>query len=201
MIMVEQVTTEYSIVCFYVFVVVVAEIHQMDVQMNKNTSQEQYTLYTEDTSVCKVQPKQMPNSVSGGWSKKEDGQQHTNGDDFSATESDLNMKNVAKELIEKHTIEIVNLESKLKNDESNLIKEVLAKFEDKKNKAVNEQKDVLLKLLSSTDEEGKVDAMTKYAQHLEEVLATIEDDKVKAVQDAIEKLAEQHSVAKADLMK
>lgn len=147
--------------------------------------------------IAKVQPVQSSAHVSEGWGTKGDKEQHPGRDNLSTVDS----KNEAKQMIEKHTIEVINLENKLKNEETNHIKEVLADYEDRKTKAVEQEKVALSKLLAMTDERNKIDAVAKSAEHLENVLAAIEEEKTEAVKKVIEKLVDKRLTAKSVLMK
>ena len=164
---------------------------------------EQYSvppeLNVEDAAdIAEVQPTQSPASVNEGWREKTSGGQYSAGSGLS---TDVHDKNIAKELIEKHTIEVVNLETKLQNDETNQIKEVLNKFEDKKTKAVEDEKEALSNLLNTVGEDRKMEMVAKSAQHLEGVLAAIEEEKMKTVENVIKKLVEERIVAKDVLLK
>lgn len=147
--------------------------------------------------MAEVQPVQSSAKVSEGWGTKAEGEQHPGGDNLSTADS----KNEVKQMIEKHTIEVINLESKLKNEETSHIKEVLADYEDRKTKAVECEKESLSKLLTMTDERNKIDAVANSAQRLESVLATIEEEKTEAVKKVIEKLVDERLAAKSALMK
>ena len=154
-------------------------------------------LNIEGADVAEVQPAQSSAKVSEGWGTEADGEQHPGGGNLSAADS----KNEVKQMIEKHAIEVINLENKLKLEETNHIKEVLADYEDRKTKAVEHEKEALSKLLTVTDEHNKIDAVAKSAQHLENILATIEEEKTEAVKKVIEKLVEERFTAKSALMK
>lgn len=147
--------------------------------------------------MVKVQPAQSSAKVSEGWGIKADGEQQPGGGNLSTADS----KNEVKQMIEKHTIEVINLENKLKIEETNQIKDVLANYEDRKTKAVEREKEALAKLLSVTDEHSKIDAVAKSAQHLENILATIEEEKTEAVEKVINNLVEKQFDAKSTLMK
>ena len=147
--------------------------------------------------MVEVQPAQSSAKVSEGWGTKADGEQKPGGGNLPTA----NSKNEVKQMIEKHTIEVINLENKLKVEETNQIKGVLADYEDRKTKAVEREKEALAKLLSVTDERSKIDAVAKSAQHLENVLATIEEEKTEAVEKVIKNLIEKRFDAKSTLMK
>jgi hypothetical protein len=155
------------------------------------------TLNTDSTDMAEVQPAQSSAEVSEGWGTKANGEQQPGGGNLSTTDS----KNEVKQMIEKHTIEVINLENKLKIEETNQIKDILADYEDRKTKAVEHEKEALANLLSVTDEHHKIDAVAKSAQHLENVLATIEEEKTEAVEKVIKKLVEERVDAKSTLMK
>ena len=147
--------------------------------------------------MTEVQPVQSSAKVSEGWGTKVDAEQHPRGDNLSTADA----KNTVKQLIEKHTVEVINLENKLQSKETNQIKEVIADYEDRKTKAVELDKEALSKLLTMTDERNKIDTVTKSAQHLESVLATIEEEKMTAVNNVIERLVDERFTAKGALMK
>ena len=151
-------------------------------------------LNIESADMAEVQPAQSSAKVSEGWADEE---RHLGGGNLSAADS----KKEVKQMIEKHTIEVINLENKLKIEETNHIKEVLADYEDRKAKAIEYEREVLSKLLTVTDEHNKIDAVAKSAQHLENVLATIEEEKTEAVNNVIKKLVEEQFTAKSALMR
>ena len=154
-------------------------------------------LNIESADMAEVQPAQSSAKVSEGWKSEADEEQHLGGGNLSAADS----KNEVKQMIEKHTIEVINLENKLKIEETNHIEEVLADYEDRKTKAIEHEKEALSKLLTVTDEHNKIDAVAKSAQHLENVLATIEEEKTEAVKRVIENLVEERFAAKSALMR
>ena len=163
---------------------------------------EQYTLshlVDDIESSAEVQPAQAPAHVSEGWSDEVAGEQHSAGGD--ASNGDVSTKKVVKELIEKHTIETVNLENKLQTKESNEIKEVLEEFEERKAKAIEQEKEALSQLLPRVDGNGKLEAVSGSAECLQVELATIEEEKVKVINSVIEKLVEEHLEAKDTLVK
>ena len=158
---------------------------------------EQYTLphlVDDSGSSAEVQPAQTPAHVSEGWSDEVAREQNT-------AAGDVNTKKVVKELIEKHAIAAVNLESKLQTKESNEIKEVLEEFEERKAKAIEKEKEALSQLLPTVDGNGKLEAMSESAERLEVNLAAIEEEKVKVINRVIEKLVEEHLEAKDMLVK
>lgn len=153
-------------------------------------------LNVEHSDMTRVHPAKSSVEASEGWGVKIDTEQKE-GTHLSAVDS----KNEVKQMIEMHTIEVMNLENKLRVEETSNIKEVLADYEDKKTKAIEVEKETLLKLLTGSDEHTKVDTVAKSAQRLEEVLATIEEEKTEAVENVIERLVDKRLTAKNELMK
>lgn len=153
-------------------------------------------LNTESVDMAEVQPAQSSARISEGWGIEADGEQQIGG-----SHSTVDSNNEVKQMIEKHTIEVINLENKLKLEETNRIKDVVADYEDRKAKAVEHEKEALSKLLAVTDEQNKIDAIAKSAQHLESVLAAIEEEKTDAVKMVVEKLVDARLTAKSALMR
>lgn len=154
-------------------------------------------LNIESADIAEVQPAQSSAKVSEGWGTKADEEQQPGGGNVSTAD----FKNEVKQMIEKHTIEVINLENKLKVEETNQIKHVLADYEERKTKAVEHEKEALSKLLSVTDKHKKIDAVAKSAQNLENVLVALEEEKTMAVKMVIEKLVEDRFNAKSALIK
>ena len=150
-------------------------------------------------AVAEIQPNQTPAHVSEGWSNKQGGKEHLAGGDIST--ADPGTKKVVKQLIEKHTIEVVNLENKLQSKESSEIKRVLEDFEERKAKAIEQEKEALTQLLPTMDSNEKMEVVGESAHRLEGVLAAIEEEKVNVVNSVIEKLVEEHLEAKDTLLK
>lgn len=152
-------------------------------------------LNVEETS--DIEPTQSGASVSEGWGNKQD---HFTANASDLSTADPNTKAVVKELVEKHTIEVVNLENKLQNKEASKIKAVLTEFENKKAKAVEHEREALSKLITTVDQGAKMEALANSAHHMEGVLADIEEKKMKAVQSVTEELIDKRFTAKSELM-
>ena len=150
----------------------------------------------EDVDGSTVQPTDSDDTPMEGWSDTI--QKVHDASDLS----DPQHRKITKGLIEKHTIENVNLESKLQTEESHEIKFVLQKFEEKKVTLVEQAKEELARVLpETTDSTNKYELMVGEMKELEEKLAAIETDKEKAVNEVIRELVEKRITAKKELIK
>lgn len=156
-----------------------------------------------EVSVEEVQPEGSTTSLKLGWTEK-DGNQNklpaVTQETLAVPVTSPSVKKVAKQLIEKHTIENVNLENRLRDNETDALKKLHAKIEERKAKLIAESKDKLTTVLSQVDGEDKEEVIADNVKELQESLAKLEEEKDKMIEATLETLVEERVKEKEKLV-
>ncbi len=101
------------------------------------------------------------------------------------------MKDVARQMIEKHAIENLSLENRLQKEESEAIKNMLLKLETRKKKTIEKGKLELEKKLEMTKGDGDHDEhVLKTAEELEKAVKEIEGEGESSFKDLMQELVQ-----------
>ena len=111
-------------------------------------------------------------------------------------------KMAMKQMLEKHTLETVELEDELNKKKIQLVNEIIGKAEEKKNQLKKRiQTELRLALQNASDTDDKNAIVMKYAQILDKETEEIEESKENALREMMERLADEIVEKKTALRK
>ena len=114
--------------------------------------------------------------------------------------TDPNLKNAAKLIIEKHTIEKVTLENKLQREESDAMKKLFQKLEAKKKNAMERRKLELAKQLEEAEgDKEKEEVVESMVEKLEKEMKNIEEENEEFFQSKMQELIQERLRASEEL--
>ena len=153
-----------------------------------------------EVSVEDVQPAGSTTSLKVGWTEKDGNKQPATQEALAVPVTSPSLKKVAKQLIEKHTIENVNLENRLRDKETDALKKLHTKVEARKAKLIAESKNKLKTVLSHVESKDKEGVIVDNVKDLQENLAMLEEEKDKMIEATLETLVEERAMEKKKLV-
>lgn len=159
------------------------------------SSQDAKTSISADQILANLQVNQFGETFSGG--------------DVSVSEiaasgewSEEKRKQIAKNIQEKHTLECVQHENEMRENEVNEIKEVLDEYQKQENDSVEKlKKELGEKLCSVTSDEEKESILDDYSRKMEETVNELENEKEDKLKDVRENLKRERRRKKKELYK